>query len=217
MTERENYLARQPLLISEHPEMLPDDKGPADFDIQDSIHGSAEVVRFESRTKNPTRYSNRIRAFWLPWLSRGTMHLDIDNSADFFFTANLNGCQFRAAPTGPHHLRTVHVAGNMKNARNAKGSALRTRESDKRLRAVAEDIVGRPRSLTVSLPLGESDDQGEGGIRYGYEHDDVSRTIVVGFRSDLANGHSKWDIWYQSVGRANEADPYRVIALNQLM
>ena len=168
--------------------------GCSRLDMQDQpMNGGvvASLVGFANRAKAVTWKTNRISAYWLPWLSHQAVQLDIGNGADYFFTSEINGCQFRIARTGVNTLRFVHVAGDGPNSALPAGSAWRNGLAQA---SFTPAQYGLSRALSSSSLLGVPAPNGTVG--YGGGH---SWTNVFGFRHWHVIGPATWDIWYQTV------------------
>jgi hypothetical protein len=199
MKGKSTFLTQHALTVGFELAIVPPDAGIFDFDIQRRTladRGSVlEVLGFGNRAKEESRHTNRIRAYWLPWRSRHTVDVDLGADANYFFTSELNGCQFRVAPTGPHGLRAIHVAGDSQNAATAEGSTWRNAEAMGRSGTVPE--YGRSRALSSSHAFGAPGPPARNTVGYG----GFEWTNVFGFRHAPIFGPARWEFWYQSVER----------------
>lgn len=194
MSQKSNFLVLNAITVGFLQNQVPANAGIFDFDIQPRAMGAGnvlEVLGFGHRQKGVTWKSNRISAFWLPWASQNTVHLDIDDTADYFFTSELNGCQFRIARTGGNTLRFVHVAGDSQNSALPVGSAWRNAQAQARFTAPQYALS---RSLSSSSLLGIAAPNGT--IGYGGGN---GWTNVVGFRRWHIFGNATWEVWAQHV------------------
>ncbi|MDB5871799.1 MAG: hypothetical protein JWQ07_1241 [Ramlibacter sp.] len=202
-SEKDVYLAAQPVTVGFLEATMPDQSGIFNFDIQPrTMNGLTvmEILGFDERTKAVTWKSSRISAYWLPWKSEDTVSLDIANGADYFFTSELNGCQFRIAPVG-NQLRIVHVAGNYQGSATAQGSLDRNRYARQEF---TQAQYRRSRALTSTTPIGQRS-RFPGTRGYDGPH---AWTNVFGFRRTQFFGPSTWHVWYQTVQRDDNAGRY---------
>jgi hypothetical protein len=54
-----------------------------------------ELELFTGRGKAESWHSNKIKAYWLPWLKKTTTQLTLGDDAPFFFTSELTGCRIQ--------------------------------------------------------------------------------------------------------------------------
>lgn len=82
--------------------------GVHDFDLALDAKNMAQLRLFNDRQKQPTRYSKRIAAYWLPWNPRGAASISLDDlnnsGAAYLFTSSLAGCRFLITEDGCHHI-----------------------------------------------------------------------------------------------------------------
>lgn len=188
------FLALHPLTVGFEEARMPAAAGIFPFDIQNRTMGYGnvlEVIGFANRAKDVSWKSRRIEAYWLPWQSRHTVELTIGNDADYFFTSELNGCQFRVARTGPTLLKIVHVAGDSQDAAMPAGSVWRNNQARDHFTA-ADYALSRALTSSQLLPAAPA----LGRTSYDGPH---SWTNVFGFRRWHIIGAATWDIWYQTV------------------
>jgi hypothetical protein len=204
-SEKSAFLHDNPLTVGFLLEDMPDQSGIYDFDIQPrgmAAGNVLEIVGFGRRTKQPTADSTRIRAFWLPWQSKQAVFCDLDDTADYFFTSEMNGCQFRVARTGANTLRAIHVAGDSPSSAIQVGSQWRNTQAENLLTAPQRLLSRR---LTSSAPLGATVPGAQGvaspGSMVGYDGPH-SWQNVFGFRRTHLFGGATWQFWYQTVAPA---------------
>ncbi len=203
---KEFFLAGHPMTVGFIQANMPGAAGIYDFDIQDLAMAGGhvlEVTGFANRAKQAIGcFTHRISAYWLPWASRATVHLDIGNGADYFFTSELNGCQFRVARTGPATVRTIHVAGDSPNSALLAGSTWRNNQAQALL-TPAQQVLSRrftSSALLGAVVPGAAGAAGIGGmIGYDGAH---SWQNIFGFRHWHVFGPTTWDFWYQTVALA---------------
>lgn len=59
-------------------------------------------------------------AHYLPWATGAATTMDLDASADFFFTSEMTNCRFTVLADDPKAPKVAHIAGNLdKSQRNA--------------------------------------------------------------------------------------------------
>jgi hypothetical protein len=86
-------------------------KGIHDFDLEQSPKGEFHLRLYSARTKGWSLFGNRIRAYWLPWKSKGAASIQLGDEADYFFTSALGGCRIQIG-AGRRPLVT-HIAGDL--------------------------------------------------------------------------------------------------------
>ncbi len=199
MTLKQGYLNR-PLTVGFIEATMPSDPGIYDFDIQ--RRGMAgtfvyEVIGYTHRAKGHSRFAERIRAYWLPWKTKKSVPLDIGNDADYFFTSELNGCQFRLAAIDGDQLRAIHIAGDSINSALPEGSQWRCKQGNALVREGGGDKT-LSRRLSSSIPFGQSGTDRSGAF-FGYQDEDISWTNVFGFRVANGLGVASWEFHFQTV------------------
>jgi hypothetical protein len=193
---KSNFLVGRPITVGFNEHEVPAVAGIHDFDIEQRTLGTAQllaVLGFGHRAKAVTWKSNRISAYWLPWQSQDTVHMDIGDAADYFFTSELNGCQFRVARTAVNTLRIVHVAGDYPGAATAAGSQHRNVQAQARFTPAQYPLSrGLTSTALLGVPVAAHHSVGYGG---------GSWTNVVGFRHWHVIGAATWEVWVQQVTR----------------
>jgi hypothetical protein len=140
-----------------------------------------------TRGKVETLRTRRIRAHWLPWQASGTTSIQLDGTADYFFTSQVAGCRVVVIPAparriGTNHPRVLHIAGNAQlPVGDDNGSHWRT-QSMLANTTLAEQ--GRARSLSSTTPM-----IALAPVPLGYRGEGVN---VVGFIKNMA-----WQFWGQ--------------------
>lgn len=82
-----------------------------DFDLSHAASGwGVELELFAKRGKAENAYSNKIRAYWLPWWENTTTQLTLGDDAPFFFSSELTGCRIQIG--GDAKPTVLHIAGN---------------------------------------------------------------------------------------------------------
>lgn len=201
MSVKERFLDEHPITVCAVHGSIPEKQGVYEFDIQQwsNMAGVFEIISLSAREKKRTSSIKPILAHWLPWESQKAVYMDLNDEAKFFFTSEINGCQFKFAPLEGGTIRVIHVAGDSVNAAQAPGSQWRGVDAVKDI--LTKDQQGRSRRFTSSAPLG-STEVGETGsstpgtmVGYGGNH---FWQNVFGFRKG-----SNWEFWYQTVGKGN--------------
>lgn len=132
-----------------------------------------ELELFSSRGKPASWFSNKIKAYWLPWNEGHTTEVQLGDDAPYFFTSELIGCRIQIA--GDNASPTVlHIAGNI-------GTSSQSR--DRQARERLGDAV-------------------EGSRRYSRGKEDGYSTIafVCGYWDDASD---RWRILAQETSYAN--------------
>jgi hypothetical protein len=82
------------------------------FDLSYDDSGTGvNLELFASRGKAKGVASNKIKAYWLPWIGGETNDVKLGGDAPYFFTSELTGCRIQIG--GPVHGPTVlHIAGD---------------------------------------------------------------------------------------------------------
>lgn len=202
--QKHRFLRNHPLTVGFLETDMPDQAGIFDFDIQTRRMGGGipilEVLGFGNRNKETIgTNTHRISAYWLPWESERAVHLDIGDAADYFFTSEINGCQFRVARRGPNTVRTIHVAGNSISTDTRVGSRWRNEQAEALLtpgQRVLSRRFTRSSLLGNNVP-GPNGFQGQGTM-VGYDGPHLWQN-VIGFRHWHVFGPSTWEFWYQTV------------------
>ena len=191
------FLRNRPITVGMFLNTMPATAGIGEFDIQPrQMQGGHvyEVLQMSLRTKKQSRWkTHAIQAYWLPWQSQQAVSLDIGDQADYFFTSELNGCQFRIARTGNRSLRIVHTAGDGPSSATAAGTAWRDNKAQSAFSQHAHFLASR----TLSSSRLVTDPPTATG-KYGYDGNH-SWTNVVGFRLSRFPRRARWDVWYQTV------------------
>jgi hypothetical protein len=104
---------------------------------------AARLYRFDSdddprydrkASKQVTKRTRRIPAYWLPWVSEGVADMRLGTDAPFFFTSGLAGCQVRVIPPdaqgGEDFTQVLHIAGNVTTTSDDSKGARRGRPQD---------------------------------------------------------------------------------------
>jgi hypothetical protein len=89
-----------------------DARGKARVDDFDLSYGNfgVELELFTGRGKAESWHSNKIKAYWLPWLKKTTTQLTLGDDAPFFFTSELTGCRIQIG--GGPSSTVFNIAGN---------------------------------------------------------------------------------------------------------
>ena len=184
--EKEAFLKRNIFLGAARPDVLPNKSGVYYFNIQKSasFSGCLEIVECQK-----SDVITAIQAYWLPWAPGKILSIDAAGEANYFFTSQLTGCQFRATALNKKTVKMMHVAGDI----SAIGETTKTR-NDEVEKLLDADQWKRSRALSISLAPGKQGDWG----RVGYGGD-ASWCNVFGFRK-----HGSWKIWYQTYERDPE-------------
>ena len=65
--------------------------------------------------------TTKIKAYWLPWLTKEATTLDLKEEAEYFFTSQLTGCRFSLLTKEGEPPKVVHIAGTLERGqRNTK-------------------------------------------------------------------------------------------------
>lgn len=204
--QKNRFLVLNPITVGFEQANMPAVAGIHDFDIQ-SLHmpygNVLEVIGFNNRNKQTVGCTtHRISAFWLPWNDRAAVHADLNGAADYFFTSEINGCQFRVARRGPDTVRAIHSPGGGLQADHVEGSQRRSERAEALLTAAE---AGASHRFTVSAPLGATVPGPAGfagaGHMVGYDGAQSWQNIF-GFRHWHICGPATWDFWYQTVAPA---------------
>jgi hypothetical protein len=161
----------------------PPAQGLATLDLRP--YGAAvRLDSFAQRGKAAGAHSHQILAHWLPWQSRGTAEIQLDNGANYFFTSQLAGCQIRIIPGAPrgtgrtNHPIVRHIAGDRLDPRgDVTGTLWRNQQA---AHNVTAPVFARSRALS-STGIGARGYNGEG-------------VNVVGFVSWM-----RWKFWAQQI------------------
>lgn len=202
--QKHRFLRNHPLTVGFLETDMPDQGGTFNFDIQTRRMAGGipclEVLGFGHRRKNTIgNTTHPIWAFWLPWASKRAEYLDIDDSANYFFTSEINGCQFRVARRGPNTVRCIHVAGDSQGTDTQVGSQWRNQQAEALL-TVGERALSRrfTRSNLLGTNVPGPNGFGGQGTMVGYDGPHLWQN-VFGFRHSHVFGPTTWEFWYQTV------------------
>lgn len=201
---------------------MPSEAGLCRIDVAYKKYGKTpafvhEITAYASRDKAANRSATKLYAYWLPWVSKKTVYVDLDDSASMFLTSEINGCTVRVGEAQKEHtvvpLRIAHIAGDSVDSANSKGSEWRNKqgegigfgEKSRRFSSGGEmgsDIASRTGFAKASGTL----------VGYGDTKDtEYSWHNVVGFNCGLG----RWEIYAQSV-RYDNANGILVPTVQQL-
>ena len=115
MAGPEEFLNQHPVGFKSNsplPDLWSEEEAPVDyFDLSYAASGGGvELELFASRGKAKGRYSNKIKAYWLPHFKNETTKIELGDRAPFFFTDELTGCRIQIG--GESTTPTVlHISG----------------------------------------------------------------------------------------------------------
>lgn len=119
---------------------------------------------------------DKIKAYWLPWLTKDVTTLDLSGDADYLFTSQMTDCRFTVLSNDSGPVKVAHLAGTLgKGGRNTKQTEL--------IKEMGGPENVRARSLSTSGSTGKTPEHQYTGQRI----DNPGSAFVFGLRDTNAN------------------------------
>ncbi len=219
---KRHFLENNAITYPNDSSKMPQQAGLCRIDVAYKKYGRTpafvhEITAYASRNKAASSSATKLYAYWLPWESKKTVHVDLDDNASMFLTSEVNGCTVRVGEATNGNtvvpLRIAHIAGDSNNSATSIGSKWRNQQGEavgfgkNSLRFSSGGKMGKD----LASPTGF--DKASGTlVGYG-DTDDATYSWhnVIGFN----DGQGRWEIYAQSV-RFDDANGILVPTVQQL-